>query len=87
MSYQTLFSETEAVRASADLVASAEASYQLSLGRYKAGVGTILDLLNAQSALASAKQQYVQALYTWYITKANLAKAMGSLDFSTLKGQ
>lgn len=85
--YQTLFSETEAVRASADLVASAEASYQLSLGRYKAGVGTILDLLNAQSALASAKQQYVQALYTWYITKANLAKAMGSLDFSTLKGQ
>lgn len=85
--YQTLFAETNAIQASKDLVASAEASYQLSLGRYKAGVGTILDLLNAQSALASAKQQYVQALYTWYIAKANLAKTMGSLDFSTLKGE
>ncbi|WP_333804491.1 TolC family protein [Sulfurospirillum sp.] len=85
--YQSLISETQATRASADLVASAQASYDLSLGRYKAGVGTILDLLSAQSALASAKQQHIQSLYTWYITKASLAKAMGTLDFSTIKGQ
>ncbi len=84
--YQTLFSETSAVRTAQDLVASAQASYKLATGRYKAGVGTILDLLNAQSALASAQQQYIQSLYTWYITKANLAKTMGKLDFSTLKG-
>ena len=85
--YQTLISQTQATRTSNDLVASAQASYDLALGRYKAGVGTILDLLTAQSALASAKQQYIQSLYNWYITKASLAKAMGSLDFSTLKGQ
>ncbi|QIR75339.1 TolC family protein [Sulfurospirillum diekertiae] len=85
--YQTLISETQATRTSSDLVASAQASYDLALGRYKAGVGTILDLLSAQSALASAKQQYIQSLYNWYITKASLAKAMGSLDFSTIKGQ
>ena len=85
--YQTLYSETSAVRASADLVASAQASYQLSMGRYKAGAGTVLDLLSVQSALASAQQQYVQSLYNWYITKANLAKAMGELNFSTLKGE
>jgi len=85
--YQTLVSETQATRTSSDLVASAQASYDLSLGRYKAGVGTILDLLTAQSALASAKQQHIQSLYNWYITKASLAKAMGSLDFSTIKGQ
>lgn len=85
--YQTLVSETQATRTSADLVASAQASYDLALGRYKAGVGTILDLLSAQSALASAKQQHIQSLYNWYITKASLAKAMGTLDFSTIKGQ
>ena len=85
--YQTLISQTQATRTSIDLVASAQASYDLALGRYKAGVGTILDLLSAQSALASAKQQYIQSLYNWYITKASLAKAMGSLDFSTIKGQ
>ena len=85
--YQTLVSETQATRTSADLVASAQASYDLALGRYKAGVGTILDLLSAQSALASAKQQHIQSLYNWYITKASLAKSMGTLDFSTIKGQ
>jgi outer membrane protein len=85
--YQTLISETQATRTSHDLVASAQASYDLALGRYKAGVGTILDLLSAQSALASAKQQHIQSLYNWYITKASLAKTMGSLDFSTIKGQ
>ena len=85
--YQTLVSQTQATRTSADLVASAQASYDLALGRYKAGVGTILDLLSAQSALASAKQQHIQALYTWYISKATLAKSMGSLDFSVIKGQ
>jgi len=85
--YQTLISETQATRTSSDLVASAQASYDLALGRYKAGVGTILDLLSAQSALASAKQQHIQSLYNWYISKASLAKAMGSLDFSTIKGQ
>ena len=85
--YQSLISETQATRTSSDLVASAQASYDLALGRYKAGVGTILDLLSAQSALASAKQQHIQSLYNWYITKASLAKAMGTLDFSTIKGQ
>lgn len=85
--YQSLVSETQAVRTSFDLVASAKASEELALGRYKAGVGNILDLLSAQSALASAKQQQIQALYNWYITKATLAKAMGILDFSTIKGQ
>lgn len=84
--YQTLMSETQAIDASRDLVVSAEASHDMAMGRYKAGVGSILDLLNAQSALASARQEYVQSLYNWYITKAALAKAMGGLDFSQLKG-
>lgn len=85
--YQSVVTETQAVRTSFDLVESAKESQALALGRYKAGVGTILDLLNAQSALASAKQQQIQALYNWYIAKASLAKSMGTLDFSTLKGQ
>ena len=34
------------------------------LGRYRAGVGNILDLLSAQSALAAARQQRVQSVLT-----------------------
>jgi outer membrane protein len=80
--YYALQSGTAAVRASADLVASAEASEKMTAGRYKAGYGAILDLLNAQSALASARQQQIQSQFNWRIAKAALAQAMGELDFS-----
>lgn len=83
--YYALASGTEAVRASADLLASAEASEKMAAGRYKAGYGAILDLLNAQSALASARQQHIQAFYNWRIAKAALAQAMGQLDFSQIQ--
>ena len=83
-SYYALATGTEAVRASADLVASAAASEKVATGRYQAGVGGILDLLNAQSALASARQQNIQALFNWRIAKTALALAMGQLDFTQI---
>ncbi|MDY0265717.1 MAG: TolC family protein, partial [Sulfurospirillum cavolei] len=85
--YQTLVSETQTIQASQDTLTSAEASHNVALGRYKAGVGSILDLLSAQSALANAKQEYIQALYNWYIEKATLAKAIGVLNLSAIKGE
>ena len=84
-SYYALTTSIESVRASADLVASAEASEKVAPGRYKAGVGGILDLLNAQSALASARQQNIQALYNWRIAKAALAQSMGQLGFDQVE--
>lgn len=83
--YYALVTNTEAVRASSDLVASASESEKMAAGRYKAGVGGILDLLNAQSALAGARQQNIQAIYNWRIAKTALAQAMGQLDFAAAK--
>lgn len=83
--YYALITGTEAVRASSDLVASADESEKMAAGRYKAGVGGILDLLNAQSALANARQQNIQSLYNWRIAKTALAQAMGQLEFSQLQ--
>lgn len=83
--YYALITGTEALRASSDLVASAGESEKMAAGRYQAGVGGILDLLNAQSAVASARQQNIQALYNWRIAKTTLAQAMGQLDFSQLQ--
>ncbi len=82
-SYYSLQTGTQAVRSAADLVASAEASERLVLGRYKAGVGTILDTLTAQSSLASARLQNIQAQYGWYVLRATLAQALGQLDSAT----
>lgn len=78
--YQTLRTALESVTASTTLLQSAEESYRVALGRYKAGVGNIIDTLNAQSALASARQQKIQATLNANIARATLAQSMGVLD-------
>jgi len=85
-SYQNLNTATQSLQATADLVASAEQSARVALGRYKAGVGNVLDLLAAQSALANARQQRIQATLDWNVSRATLAQAMGALDYTLLQG-
>ncbi|MBU1642496.1 TolC family protein [bacterium] len=84
-SYHALMTLTQVYRTSLDLLQSAEASAETALGRYKNGVGTITELLIAQSALASAKVQKIQAFYNWYTARTALAFAMGRLDFGKMK--
>jgi len=78
--FQNLTTATQTIRTTADLLASAEQSERVALGRYKAGVGNILDVLNAQSALAAARVQRIQAMLDWNVSRASLAKAVGTLD-------
>jgi len=82
--YQSLVTATQAIRTTADLLASAEQSHKVALGRYRAGVGSVLDVLNAQSALASARLQRIQTTLDWNVFRAALAKAVGTLDSSLL---
>lgn len=83
--YQSLTTATQSLRTTVDLVASAEQSERVALGRYKAGVGTVLDLLTAQSALASARLQRIQAALDWYVYRATLAQSVGALDYTLLQ--
>ena len=61
------------------LVTSATQSADLAQGRYKAGVGTFADLLNAQNALASARQQLAQNEFNVRTSNAQLARAVGDI--------
>ena len=85
--YQTLLTNSQSLIAASDLVASAEHSERMTLGRYKAGVAnmSILDVLNAQSTLASARQQRVTALYNFKASRLALAQAIGQLDLTRLE--
>lgn len=85
--YQTLLTNSQSLVAANDLVASAELSERMTLGRYKAGVAnmSIVDVLNAQSALASARQQRVTALYNFQASRLGLAQAVGQLDLTQLE--
>lgn len=77
-SYYGLQTATQLVRTSSDLVASAEQSEQVALGRYREGVGTILDLLAAQAALADARAQHITARSSWIYALAQLARDTGA---------
>jgi outer membrane protein len=81
-SYYNLKTAEQRVRTSEDLLKSATESYRVALGRYKAGVGSILDLLSAQSALESARAQRVQSTADWYVSLAALARDTGTLSAS-----
>jgi outer membrane protein len=78
--FQNLRTANEAIKSADVLVASAKESERFALGRYKAGVGNIIDTLTAQNALASAKQQQIKAILNLNIARAALAQAMGTLD-------
>lgn len=83
--YQNLNTATQSLQVTQDVLASAEQSARVALGRYKAGVGSVLDLLTAQSTLASARVQRIQSELDWRVYRAVLAQAMGSLDYSLLQ--
>ena len=77
--YYALRTATQQVRTSRDLLASATESEQVALGRYKAGAGSLLDLLTAQAALASARAQAIQVRFAWNTALAQLAHDVGIL--------
>ncbi|MEO7217941.1 MAG: TolC family protein [Gemmatimonadaceae bacterium] len=78
-SYYTLQTAGQRVVTAADLLASATQSEQVAAGRYREGVGSIIDLLTAQSALANARAQQVQSKWQWYTALAQLAHDAGVL--------
>jgi TolC family type I secretion outer membrane protein len=81
--YQGLQTNSQALQSAGDLVASAEQSERMISGRYKAGLGNMIDMLTAQSTLASARQQLIAARFNFISRRFALAQAIGSLDIST----
>jgi len=58
-------------------VSKAEEDLKASQGKYYAGVGTNLDVIDTQTALTQAKTNATQASYDYNVNKAKLEKAVG----------
>jgi outer membrane protein len=84
--YHQMETARETLVSTEDLLTSAAQSENVALGRYKAGAGSILDVLNAQAGLASARLQNIQARYNWLTQKAVLAQAIGRHDLDSASG-
>ncbi len=78
--YYNLESANKQLATTADLLKTAEQNLEVSIGRYKAGVGSIVDVLTAQSALATARQVRINAELGWFVARAQLAYALGRLS-------
>ena len=78
-SYYNVRTAAQRVQTSRDLLESAGQAADVTAGRYKSGVGSILDLLTSQRNLALARAQDVQARSDWYQSVAQLAHDTGVL--------
>jgi len=58
-------------------VDSAQENYQLSQGRFDAGVANIIELTDAQLSLTTAQSNEAQALAGYRIAIAQLERAIG----------
>ncbi len=72
------------VNASRDLVASASEAHRAALARYRAGLGSLIEVLNAQSTLADARQQEAAARFNWHRARVSLIKSSGVLNTADL---
>ena len=55
----------------------AEEDYFIAAAKYRVGEGVLLDVIDAQLALTTAKNNYITAQYDYVIYKAKLENAMG----------
>ena len=78
-SYYALSTAAQRVRTSRVLLRSAQESLEVAQGRYRNGVGTIIELLTAQAALETARALEVQARADWFVAVAQLAHDTGAL--------
>lgn len=75
--YLSSENQRSAIEAAQQAVKSAEESYDLASGRYNAGYGINLDVLDARSALVTAKNTLIQAMLTYNQAQVQLVGAMG----------
>jgi outer membrane protein len=81
-SYYNFVTTDKLVLTIEDLLSSTVQNHDVAVGRYKAGVGSILDLLTAQASLENARAQQIQARSQWWVALAQLAHDTGTLEAS-----
>ncbi|SDL00778.1 outer membrane protein [Pseudomonas delhiensis] len=84
-SYQRLMVDSQSLNSTDALVAQSRQALEVTQGRYRAGVGSMIELLNALSAYADAREQHIRALADWQSARLQLAAGLGRLGFWALR--
>jgi len=76
-SYLNIRAAAERIRAAAKGQEAARENWDLARGRYNAGVGSIIEVTDAQVKYFNAELTYIRAVYDLKVAEAQLEKAMG----------
>jgi outer membrane protein len=77
--HQAWLTSQQSLQASERLQVSADSAFRVAQGRYRAGVGSMLELLSAQAALADARRQRVSAQVEQLTAQTQLSLATGRI--------
>ncbi len=61
-------------------IAQAERGYEIAVKRFTTGLGTQLEVVDAQVALSQSKVNYLQTLFDYYISNAELDELLGEFN-------
>ena len=75
--YLNLRAAEQTISSTKVAVEEGQESFRIASLRYRAGVGSNLDVLDAETSLTTARNNYVQALYNYNIYVATLERAVG----------
>ena len=75
--YLNLKAAEQKIKSTHAAVEAGQEDFRIKTLRYRSGVGTNVDVLDAETALATARNNYVDALYNYNLSMATLEKAMG----------
>jgi len=75
--FLTLKALEEGIRVTEKALDQAQENFDLATGRYQVGVGSPLEITDAEVSLANARVNYIKALAAYKIAEASIEKAMG----------
>lgn len=76
-SYLTLLESGERIKANEAQERSARENLDLANGRYQVGVGSIIEITEAQVVHTRAQTDHIRSIYDHKLAEARLARAMG----------
>ena len=75
--YLNLRTAEQTIQSTQTAVNEGQENFRIALLRYRAGVGTNLDVLDAELKLTQARNNYVDALYSYNVSVSALEQATG----------
>jgi len=84
-SYLRVVELQERINATDSAAKAAKENLELALGRYQVGVGSIIEVTDAETLYTDAQTTYIRTIYDYKIADAQLARAMGDNRVGVLK--